>query len=70
MILYLRLELTDNFLCFLSILRRGLELNLFHPSEVVWPVSSSTGAGINQLWKAAELWARGDALPYAGETSE
>lgn len=45
-------------------------LSLFQKTEIVWPVSSSTGAGINELWKVSEQWASDDALPYVGETSK
>jgi hypothetical protein len=39
-------------------------------SEFVWPVSSSTGAGINPLWKFLRRCADQDATPFINPKSK
>ena len=41
-----------------------------HHDNYIWPVSSSTGAGINNLWHKIRLTAESDSLPFVNERSK
>jgi hypothetical protein len=39
-------------------------------NEIILPVSSSTGAGISDLWRLINRWASNDSFPAVGTTSK
>ncbi len=51
---------------------KGILLPKIFPSqsEYVWPVSSSTGAGINPLWRFLRRCANQDSTPYINPKSK